>query len=99
MEQQKPYIEFQDVHKAFGSNCVLDHVSFDVMPAETVCILGRSGVGKSVSLQTIMGFLKPDSGRVIVAFQDITDYTEEQLEQIRKKVTIVFQNGALFDSL
>ena len=68
-------------------------------PAETVCILGRSGVGKSVSLHHIMGFLKPDSGRVIVAGEDITDYTEDQLEHIRKKVTMVFQNGALFDSL
>ncbi|MGA2347498.1 MAG: ATP-binding cassette domain-containing protein, partial [Candidatus Sulfotelmatobacter sp.] len=68
-------------------------------PGETVCILGRSGVGKSVSLHHIMGFLKPDSGRVIVAGQDITDYNEEQLELIRKKVTMVFQNGALFDSL
>jgi len=96
---QAPYIEFKDVSKSFGTNCVLDHVSFTVMPSETVCILGRSGVGKSVSLQHIMGFLKPDSGRVIVAFQDITDYTEPQLEEIRKKVTIVFQNGALFDSL
>jgi phospholipid/cholesterol/gamma-HCH transport system ATP-binding protein len=94
-----PYIEFKDVCKAFGNNVVLDHVSFDVLPAETVCILGRSGVGKSVSLHHIMGFLKPDSGRVIVAGQDITDYTEVQLEQIRKKVTMVFQNGALFDSL
>jgi phospholipid/cholesterol/gamma-HCH transport system ATP-binding protein len=78
---------------------VLDRVSFDVLPGETVCILGRSGVGKSVSLHHIMGFLKPDSGRVIVAGQDITDYDEEQLELIRKKVTMVFQNGALFDSL
>src|ERR671930_2444440 len=95
----KPYIEFKDVCKAFGDNCVLDHVSFDVMPGETVCILGRSGVGKSVSLHHIMGFLKPDSGRVIVAFEDITDYPEEELERIRKKVTMVFQNGALFDSL
>ena len=94
-----PYIEFKEVSKAFGDNVVLDHVSFDVLPAETVCILGRSGVGKSVSLHHIMGFLKPDSGRVIVAGQDITDYTEEQLELIRKKVTMVFQNGALFDSL
>jgi len=94
-----PYIEFRDVSKAFGDNVVLDHVSFDVMPSETVCILGRSGVGKSVALHHIMGFLKPDSGRVIVAGQDITDYTEEQLELIRKKVTMVFQNGALFDSL
>src|SRR5712664_2924206 len=94
-----PYIEFKDVSKAFGDNRVLDHVSFFVMPGETVCILGRSGVGKSVSLMNIMGFLKPDSGRVIVAHEDITDYGEEDLERIRKKVTIVFQNGALFDSL
>ena len=94
-----PYIEFRDVSKAFGDNVVLDHVTFDVLPAETVCILGRSGVGKSVSLHHIMGFLKPDSGRVIVAGQDITGYTELQLELIRKKVTMVFQNGALFDSL
>jgi phospholipid/cholesterol/gamma-HCH transport system ATP-binding protein len=94
-----PYIEFRDVSKSFGTNAVLDHVNFDVLPAETVCILGRSGVGKSVSLHHIMGFLKPDSGRVIVAGQDITDYNEDQLELIRKKVTMVFQNGALFDSL
>jgi phospholipid/cholesterol/gamma-HCH transport system ATP-binding protein len=94
-----PYIEFRDVSKSFGTNVVLDHVNFDVLPAETVCILGRSGVGKSVSLHHIMGFLNPDSGRVIVAGQDITDYSEEQLELIRKKVTMVFQNGALFDSL
>jgi phospholipid/cholesterol/gamma-HCH transport system ATP-binding protein len=94
-----PYIDFEDVSKTFGDKHVLDDVSFNVMPSETVCILGRSGVGKSVSLQTIMGFLKPDSGRVIVAHEDITDYNEEQLEAIRKKVTMVFQNGALFDSL
>jgi phospholipid/cholesterol/gamma-HCH transport system ATP-binding protein len=94
-----PYVEFKEVSKAFGDNVVLDRVSFDVLPGETVCILGRSGVGKSVSLHHIMGFLKPDSGRVIVAGQDITDYDEEQLELTRKKVTMVFQNGALFDSL
>src|SRR5712672_1976186 len=94
-----PYIEFKNVSKAFGDRVILDNVSFDVLPAEMVCILGRSGVGKSVSLQNIMGFLKPDSGRVIVASQDITDYDEVQLQEIRKKVTMVFQNGALFDSL
>src|SRR5436305_2925802 len=94
-----PYIEFEHVSKAFGENRVLDDVSFFVMPGETLCILGRSGVGKSVSLHNIMGFLKPDAGRIIVAFDDITDYTEEQMEAIRKKVTMVFQNGALFDSL
>jgi phospholipid/cholesterol/gamma-HCH transport system ATP-binding protein len=95
----QPYIQFQEVSKAFGDNVVLDRVSFDVLPGETVCILGRSGVGKSVALQHIMGFLKPDSGRVIVAGEDIAGYTEEQMEGIRKKVTMVFQNGALFDSL
>jgi phospholipid/cholesterol/gamma-HCH transport system ATP-binding protein len=95
----KPYIEFKDVSKAFGSHVVLDHVSFDVLAGETLAILGRSGVGKSVSLHNIMGFLKPDSGRVIVAGEDITDYSESDLQRIRKKVTMVFQNGALFDSL
>jgi len=94
-----PYIEFKDVSKAFGDRIVLQDVSFNVLPGEMVCILGRSGVGKSVALHNIMGFLKPDSGRVMVAGQDITDYDELQLEEIRKKVTMVFQNGALFDSL
>src|SRR5215467_4370481 len=95
----QPYIEFKHVSKSFGANQVLDDVSFQALPGETLCILGRSGVGKSVSLHHIMGFLKPDSGRVTVAFEDITDYGELELERIRKKVTMVFQNGALFDSL
>lgn len=97
--QTTPYIEFKHVDKSFGEKCVLDDVSFDVRDGETVCILGRSGVGKSVSLHHIMGFLKPDSGRVIVAHEDVTDYDELQMEAIRKKVTMVFQSGALFDSL
>ena len=66
---------------------------------ETLAIIGRSGVGKSVSLGHIMGFLKPDQGRVFVAYQDITDFTEAQMRDIRKRVTMVFQSGALFDSL
>src|SRR5262244_2566207 len=99
LEGLQPYLEFRNVSKSFGEKCVLDDVSFHAYPGETLCILGRSGVGKSVSLHHIMGFLKPDSGRVIVAFEDITDYQEDDLERIRKKVTMVFQNGALFDSL
>jgi phospholipid/cholesterol/gamma-HCH transport system ATP-binding protein len=95
----QPYIEFREVSKAFGDKLVLDRVSFNVMPGETLCILGRSGVGKSVSLSLLMGFLKADSGRVIVAGEDITNFSEVQMEAIRKKVTMVFQNGALFDSL
>src|SRR5215467_13522739 len=98
-DRHEPYVAFRNVCKSFGDHKVLDDVSFHVFPGETLCILGRSGVGKSVSLHHIMGFLKPDSGRIIVAFEDITDATEEHLERIRKKVTMVFQNGALFDSL
>lgn len=94
-----PYIAFDRVSKSFGDLNVLDEVSFYVLPGETLCILGRSGVGKSVSLQQIMGFLKPDSGHIYVAGEDITGFNEKQMQAIRKKVTMVFQNGALFDSL
>ena len=93
------YIEFQNVSKAFGENRVLQEINFFVDPGETLVIMGRSGVGKSVTLGHIMGFLKPDVGRVWVAREDITDYSESELERIRKKVTMVFQSGALFDSL
>jgi phospholipid/cholesterol/gamma-HCH transport system ATP-binding protein len=96
---QEPYIAFEHVSKAFGSQVVLDDVSFFVLPGEVLCILGRSGVGKSVSLQHIVGFLKPDAGRILVAGDDITDFTDKQMQLIRRKVTMVFQNGALFDSL
>jgi phospholipid/cholesterol/gamma-HCH transport system ATP-binding protein len=96
---RQPYIAFENVSKSFGSLDVLKDISFHVMPGETLCILGRSGVGKSVSLQHIMGFLKPDAGRILVAGEDITDFTEQQMQAVRRKVTMVFQNGALFDSL
>lgn len=95
----EPYIAFEKVSKSFGDLVVLDEVSFYVFPGETLCILGRSGVGKSVSLQQIMGFLKPDTGKILVAGENICGYTEEQMQAIRRKVTMVFQNGALFDSL
>src|SRR5258708_38373750 len=95
-EQTGPYAEFRHVSKAFGDHKGLDDVSFQVFPGETLGILGRSGVGKSVSLHHIMGFLKPDSGRVLVAFHAITDYSDAHVERIRKKATMVFQTGALF---
>jgi phospholipid/cholesterol/gamma-HCH transport system ATP-binding protein len=94
-----PYISFEKVSKSFGNFDVLKDVSFCVNPGETLCILGRSGVGKSVSLQMLLGFLKPDSGKVCVAGEDITGFREKQLQAIRRKVTMVFQNGALFDSI
>jgi len=92
------YIEFRHVYKTFDHPVLVD-VSFQVSVGETLAIIGRSGVGKSVSLGHIMGFLKPDQGRVFVAYQDITDFTEPQMRDIRKRVTMVFQSGALFDSL
>src|SRR5690348_11169719 len=93
------FFEFRDVCKAFDERPVLDHVSFTVKHGETCVIMGRSGVGKSVTLQHIMGFLKADAGRVIVDGADVTDYTEEQFAEVRRKVTMAFQSGALFDSL
>jgi phospholipid/cholesterol/gamma-HCH transport system ATP-binding protein len=92
------YIEFRHVDKTFDAPVLVD-VSFHVNSGETVAIIGRSGVGKSVTLAHIMGFLRPDQGRVIVAHEDITGYPEAELRRIRRKVTMVFQSGALFDSL
>jgi phospholipid/cholesterol/gamma-HCH transport system ATP-binding protein len=92
------YIEFRHVYKTFDRPVLVDS-NFNVNPGETVAIIGRSGVGKSVTLSHIMGFLKPDKGRVIVAHEDITDFGETELRRIRKKVTMVFQSGALFDSM
>src|SRR6201986_1853505 len=97
-ESYPHYIEFRHVYKTFDKPVLVD-TNFYVDPGQTVAIIGRSGVGKSVTLGHIMGFLKPDQGRVIVAHEDITDYSEAELNRIRRKVTMVFQSGALFDSL
>ena len=97
-ESYPHYIEFRHVYKTFDRPVLVDS-NFQVNPGETVAIIGRSGVGKSVTLSHIMGFLKPDDGRVIVAHEDVTDYGEAEMRRIRKKVTMVFQSGALFDSM
>jgi phospholipid/cholesterol/gamma-HCH transport system ATP-binding protein len=92
------YIEFRHVYKTFDRPVLVDS-NFHVNPGETVAIIGRSGVGKSVTLSHIMGFLRPDSGQVVVAHEDITNFDEAEMRRIRRKVTMVFQSGALFDSL
>ena len=97
-EASSHYIEFADVYKTFDRPVLVD-VSFHVDAGETLAIIGRSGVGKSVTLAHIMGFLRPDKGRVYVSYSDITDMSEAELRRVRKKVTMVFQSGALFDSL
>ena len=94
-----PIIRFDRVSISFDGRTVLEDVSFSVERGETLCILGRSGVGKSVALRMIMGFLKPDSGSIHVENQEITGLGEEGMRAIRKRVTMVFQGGALFDSL
>ena len=95
---EEPIITFENVSIAFD-HPVLDNVSFEVCKGETLCILGRSGVGKSVALRLLMGFLKPDSGSIRIEGQEVTELDEEGLRALRKRVTMVFQNGALFDSL
>lgn len=94
-----PYIEFLGVSKSFNGQPVLEEVSFDVRRGEMVAILGRSGVGKSVTLKHILGFLKPDAGEVWVAGREVSSLSEEELMDVRRRVTMVFQSGALFDSL
>src|SRR5881628_800674 len=93
------FIEFVDVQKSFDDRKVLDGVSFGVEKGETFAILGPSGVGKTVMLTHVVGLLKPDEGRIIVDGADITNMSERALAEVRKKVQLVFQSGALFDSL
>jgi phospholipid/cholesterol/gamma-HCH transport system ATP-binding protein len=95
----EPVIVFRNVSISFDGRAVLEDVSFSVDRGQTLCILGRSGVGKSVSLRMLMGFLKPDAGSIHVNGQEITEMNEDGMQQVRKRVTMVFQNGALFDSL
>jgi phospholipid/cholesterol/gamma-HCH transport system ATP-binding protein len=95
----RPMISFAHVSMWFGDRRVLNNVSFTVNRGETLCILGRSGVGKSVALRILMGFLKPQVGSIRVDGEEINGLTEEGMQEIRKRVTMVFQNGALFDSL
>lgn len=94
-----PIIEFSHVSIAFDGRPILEDVTFTVERGKTLCILGRSGVGKSVTLRLLMGFLKADSGSIRMENNEITELDEEGLREIRKRVTMVFQNGALFDSL
>lgn len=94
-----PMIVFDRVSISFSGRPVLEDVSFSVARGQTLCILGRSGVGKSVSLRILMGFLQPDSGSVSVDGQEIVGLSEEGMRAIRRRITMVFQNGALFDSL
>jgi len=98
-DQSTPYIQFIHVYKSFGDLNVLVDVTFEVRRGEMVIVLGRSGVGKSVTLKHILGFIKPDSGEVFVDGSEVSRESEAELAEVRRRVTMVFQSGALFDSL
>jgi len=92
-------IEFQKVSFSYGSRSVLKEISFRIKGRERVAILGSSGEGKTTVLKLIPGLLRPDTGRILIDGEDITDKSEDELREIRVKFSIVFQEGALFDSL
>ena len=94
-----PAIEFRDVHLSFDDKKILDGISFTIKRGETKIILGRSGGGKSTTIRLILGLLKPDSGQILIDGEDITHYTEQEMMRVRQKIGMVFQEGALFDSL
>ncbi|HET7112136.1 MAG TPA: ATP-binding cassette domain-containing protein [Pyrinomonadaceae bacterium] len=94
-----PAIEFRDVVLAFDERVILDRLNFKVMKGETKIILGGSGGGKSTIIKLVLGLLKPDSGQILVDGENITNYSEDQMMGVRKKIGMVFQEGALFDSL
>ena len=94
-----PAIEFRDVYLAFDDRMILDGLSFKVQKGETKIILGGSGTGKSTTIKLVLGLLKPDSGHVFVNGEDITDYDENEMMRVRKNFGMIFQEGALFDSL
>lgn len=94
-----PAVEFRDVSLSFDDRKILDGLSFKVQKGESKIILGGSGGGKSTTIKLILGLLKPDEGRILVDGEDITDYTEAEMMKVRKKIGMIFQEGALFDSL
>lgn len=94
-----PAVRFDRVTTVLGGNVVLDDVSFDVARGEAVCVLGKSGTGKSVTLKTIVGLLVPDAGRVFVEGHEVTDASRDELSEIRQHLGFLFQNAALFDSI
>jgi phospholipid/cholesterol/gamma-HCH transport system ATP-binding protein len=94
-----PAIEFRDVTMIYDGRKILDELSFKVMKGETKIILGGSGCGKSTTIKLVLGLVKPDSGQILVDGEDVTDYSEAQMMRVRKKIGMIFQEGALFDSL
>ena len=94
-----PLVELREVTKSFGERRVLDRVSLSVPRGRSLCILGRSGTGKSVTLKHIVGLVRPDEGRIFVQGEDITSLAPRDLSRVRKQIGFLFQSAALFDSI
>lgn len=94
-----PAIEFRGVTLEYDGRKVLNNLSFKVMKGETKIILGGSGSGKSTTIKLVLGLIKPDSGQILVEGEDVTNYSEVDMMRVRKKIGMIFQEGALFDSL
>ena len=94
-----PAIEFREVELAFDEQVVLDGISFKVRRGETKIVLGGSGSGKSTIINLILGLIKPDAGTILIDGEDITDFDDQEMMRVRRKIGMVFQEGALFDSL
>jgi len=96
---ETPAVVFDQVSKSFGAKHILSDVSFEVRTGEALCILGRSGTGKSVTLKLIISLLKPDKGKIWIEGDEITQLKESELSKVRRKMGFLFQDAALFDSL
>src|SRR5262245_3895431 len=92
-------VEFQNVTMAYDENVILDDVSFFVNPGETKIVMGGSGTGKSTILKLVLGLIKPQAGRILVDGEDVTHFSEMEMTEVRKNIGMVFQEGALVDSL
>lgn len=98
-----PLLTLEDVHKGFGAGKrrvdPLRGVSIDVVPGETLVVIGPSGTGKSVTLRLLIGLLDPDQGRVLFEGRDLADFSSDELDTMRRRMSMLFQSGALFDSM
>ena len=92
-------IEFHDVTMAYDDRVILDEVNFVVNPGETKIVMGGSGTGKSTILKLVLGLIKPQQGRILIDGDDVTSMSESEMTEVRRKIGMVFQDGALFDSL
>lgn len=99
MEGEGYAVQLEDVSKSFGEKKVLDGITFQVGVGEAFCLLGRSGIGKSVTLKLVMGLIKPDHGRILIGNEDIPTLDRYRLSDVRKKMGFLFQDAALFDSI